>query len=223
VAHRAEPAYRWAVKRIALLAVLALSGCDPTPSADAGTDVPVVVDAPSTDTPSTDAPSIDAPAFDAAATDAGSDAAATDAGTDAAADATELADAPTACGLGDVEAAAAGILFTSESDYPLIVESFAGEGADAPTAEDVVRLAELPPGIDTELRDVDWFFDHLVEFPETTGERVAMLRALVDARWSSAIVVRVADADRPAQIHVYLAAQDGCGNLVWLESTSVET
>lgn len=212
-----------AVKRTVLL-LLALMGCDPATSpADTGVDAPVAVDAlldaARSDARPADAPSLDAPSNDAPDATEVPDAATQDAGADdASAD-----DAPSECDIASVTNAATGILFTSESDYPLIVERFDGEGDDAPTAEDVVRLAELPDGSDTEAQTVEWFFEHLVEFPETTGDRVASLRTLVEASWSSAIVVRVPDADRPAQIHVYLVAQDGCGNLVWLESTAVET
>lgn len=199
-----------------LLALFLAAGCDPTSSTDAG------IDAPSLDVPMLDVPGLDA-TTDAPIT------ADTPATIDApiAAD-VPATDAPTACSidLDVIRANRVDLLFTSESDYPIVVEVFAGEGAAAPTEADVVRLAMPEAGSTTAVENVDRWWPHVVVDPTVAppvpDTRPAELRAAVEAELTDLTYVRVTEPSNPYQIQVFLVGR-ACGDLVWLRSTSVET
>ena len=170
--------------------------------------------------PGPDAPPADA-GPDALSDDAGPDAPAADADRDAAG-----ADVGCALALGGVEANLEGLLFTSESDYPLVLEVFAGEGETAPTPDLVARLAGAPAAAFTETRDVATFWARLVVDPTVSPlapeTRPAMLQAAVEAALTDLAFVRVIDPANPVEVRVFLVGR-ACGSLVWLASTSIET
>lgn len=195
-----------------LLALFLAAGCDPTSSTDAGTDVPVL-DAPGLDVPALDVPmTADAPTTtDAPAT---IDAPAADAG------------AACSIDLDAIRANRVDLLFTSERDYPIVVEVFAGEGDAAPTEADVVRLAMPEAGSSTAVESTDRWWLHVVVDPTVSppvpDTRPAALRAAVEAELTDLVYVRVSEPSDPSAIQVFLVGR-ACGDLVWLRSTSIET
>jgi hypothetical protein len=205
-------------RSLALLALAVLCGCDSASPTDAGGD-----DAGRADAGRTDAGRrVDAGRSEQDAgggADAGLDAA-SDAGTDAG------GDGGTVC-TSELDALTDGLFFTSEGDYPIEIERFDGEGTDAPTADDVLRLSEAPLEATTMLRDVDYFFARVVidptRKPPVDPALPEMLRDAVEAELTDLIVVRVTDPAEPVLIGVYLVGRDACGALVWLGSTAVET
>jgi hypothetical protein len=181
-------------------AVLFLIGCPSSPEPDAGRDAPVA---------------------DAPIGDGGADAPAADGGADA-----PSADVGCTLALAGIEENLPGLLFTSESDYPLTLEVFPGEGAALPTPADVARLAGAPPAARTETRDVATFWPRVLVDPTRTPPvpetRPAMLQGAVEAALTDLAFVRVIDPANPVQVRVFLVGR-ACGSLVWLASTSIET
>lgn len=120
-----------------------------------------------------------------------------------------------------------GLLFTSESDYPLELMVFEGEGGAAPTVASVLALSPFPSTATTEMASVDRFFLGVVIdptiAPPVPDDRPALLRAAVESEWTDLLVVRIVDPDAPAQVHFYLAGRTACGALAWLTATSIET
>jgi hypothetical protein len=190
-------------------ALLLLIGCPAPPAPDVGPDA------------GRDAPEADASGLDAASGDAGLDAASGDAGLDAAS-----GDGGCVLSLASIEENLPGLLFTSESDYPLVLEVRTGEGTAPPTPADVARLSGAPLGARTETRDVATFWPRVLVDPTRTppapDTRPAMLQAAVEAALSDLAFVRVIDPANPVEVRVFLVGR-ACGSLVWLASTSIET
>jgi hypothetical protein len=202
-----------ALARSSLLVVLLVApGCDATPESDAGVDAASIADAPI----ATDGfvePDAFTPDPDASV--------AQDAGTDAA-----MADA-SGCSSSGIVQLTDGLLFTSESDYPLELMVFDGEGDAAPTVASVLALSPFPSTATTEMATVDRFFASVVIDPTITPpvpeDRPALLRAAIESEWTDLVVVRIIDPDATAQVHFYLAGRTACGALAWLTSVSIET
>lgn len=148
------------------------------------------------------------------------DAQTSDAGSD-----TGGSDAPATCN--DVSttlmAAAANVLFLSESDRPIEVHFYAGEGSAAPTEASVVAKAALAASATHMTRPTANFaraFEPNVGAPETAP---ATLSAAIDANLHDLIYVAIIDPAAPAEVHVILAGRTACGDLVFLQSISIET
>jgi hypothetical protein len=150
-----------------------------------------------------------------------------DALVDVAHDVSDAADASASCSADAVTMRLTGLLFTSESDFPLEYASFAGEGASAPTVPDVARLSMASASATTQTETEDWFWAHVVVDPTRTppapDSQITDLRAAFEALASDRIVVRVIEPSDPARVHVYLAGRNSCGALVWLASIAIET
>ena len=164
---------------------------------------------------------------DAAAVDGGDDLG--DGGSSTTPDGGVAQDAASACQdvKSALEALADGLLYTSESDYPIEVASFAGEGGTAPTPETVLRLSGLPASSSLETRTVDRFFSAVVVDPTRAmpapDTQPAALRTAVERSLTDVIVVRVIDPAASAEVRVHLVGRSACGALIWLASTSIET
>lgn len=199
--------------RSALLVIsilLVACGSADTPG-DAGADAQTPLDA-----------ALDAaldPALDGGSRDASMLA---DAGADA-----DPVDGATECGDAQLRALAAGLLYTSESDYPIDVESFAGAATTAPTADAIATRSGAPTGATIETRTEERFWAAIVVDPTVTpavpDTRPAELRAAVESLLADRIVVRWIDPAEPAVVRVFLAGRTSCGDLVWLASTAIET
>jgi hypothetical protein len=215
------------MKRVPLLPliILFLSGCPETPSEPDASPVP--------DAFASDDAAIDAFAMDDAAM---GDAAMGDAAT--ASDATLLADArgtdatttPDATITGEcataivaIQAAAMDVWLLSESDRPITTRVFPGEGAAAPTQADVVRLATPPAGARSETRATDRFFRVLEPAPGASDTSPATLEAAITAGLSDLVYVAIVDLSAPAEVRVILAGRTACGEVVFVESVSIET
>jgi hypothetical protein len=136
-------------------------------------------------------------------------------------------DAGPRCDEAMVRELVSGLLFTSESDYPIEVLSAAGEGAAAPTPETVARVVGASPEATIESDTEARFWARVVvdptvfvPVPET---QPAALRAAFEALASDRIVVRAIEPDAPAEVHVFLVGRTACGDLVALASISIET
>jgi hypothetical protein len=192
-------------------------------SADAGLVTDVASDVGAPDATQNDAGLLDATS-DAAIDGAMPDDVAADhpdAGADAA------SDASAACGADAVTMRLPGLLFTSESDFPLDYASFPDEGASAPTMGDVARLSAASASATIETRDEAWFWTHVVvdptRMPPAPDAQIGELQSAFEAIASDRIVVRVIEPSDPARVHVYLAGRTTCGSLVWLASIAIET
>ncbi len=191
------------------LPLIALLGC---PTTEASSDVGNACACDTGMAPDTGS------AFDAAAL---LDAAATnDVGSDAGSQ-----DAPATCSnmTTMLEAAAANVLFLSESDRMIEVRVFAGAGTSAPTEASVVARAALSASATSATRPTANFaraFEPNVGALETAP---ATLSAAIDASLRDLIYVAIIDPAAPAEVHVILAGRTLCGDLVFLQSISIET
>lgn len=148
---------------------------------------------------------------------------------DAGAASDAMPDAPVAptCDTGPIEALLDGLLYTSESDYPLQVVTHPDEGAAAPTPADVARLASASAAATIETDTEERFWAHVVVDPTRAppipeGNPVA-LRDAFESLTTDRIVVRIIEPTSAATVLVYLAGRTSCGALVWLSSASIET
>jgi hypothetical protein len=123
-----------------------------------------------------------------------------------------------------LETAADGMLFMSESDYPLTYVGWTGEGA--PTAANLSALLGVQAGTLVEQRSFAQTMDHLgeaydpgdpyiVEYAQT----FRALREVMEANLTDLTVIRVGEIS----IDVYFVGRSSCGDLVGLKTTSIET
>jgi hypothetical protein len=126
-----------------------------------------------------------------------------------------------------VEPHLADVLFLSESDRPLELVSYAGEGASAPTAELVLALSGAPEGSTAELRDPANYFRAL---EPASGDADPDAAAAIEAAFGASltdviyVAVHLPDSDPyHAEVRVYLVGRTACGDLAGVRSISVET
>ncbi len=123
-----------------------------------------------------------------------------------------------------LETAAAGMLFMSESDYPLTYVGWTGEGA--PTTAKLSTLLNIPAGTLVEQRSWSDMMDRLGEAYDPNDPYVVeyaakfrALRAVMEANLTNLTVIRVGTIS----IDVYFVGTSPCGDLVGLKTTSIET
>lgn len=123
------------------------------------------------------------------------------------------------------------LLFMSESDRPLDVVFFEGQGGSAPTAASVLALLDatvgVTPGSTTETRDPSNYY---VDFEPSSGtadpNAAAAVQAAIAAQLTDVIYVAVIPplgSPNQALVDVYLVGRTSCGDLVGLHAVSVET
>ncbi len=118
------------------------------------------------------------------------------------------------------------LLFLSESDRPIEVVSYPGQGATAPTAASVLALVSEEAGMTVEQRDVANYYVDFEPNDAMGDAAVTQMQAAVQADLTDLIYVAVSLPQTDAyhsEVRVYLLGRDGCGNLVGLKSISVET
>ncbi|NTU85610.1 MAG: nuclease [Chloroflexales bacterium] len=126
--------------------------------------------------------------------------------------------------LGEITAAADGLLMPSESDYPF--EPFRWPGPGPLTPEALVEFLELPPGTPVEVRELDAFFEPLTSVRDwqdadqrAAAARFALLRDLLHDLLADVMVYRAGSI----QIPVVIAGRDPSGATVGLRTTVIET
>ncbi len=122
-----------------------------------------------------------------------------------------------------IDAAASEVWFLSESDRGLSMEVFAGEGTSAPTLESVLARAMAPAGATSSVRDASTFARHFEPAPGSPEEAPAMLEAAIAATLTDLLYVAIVNPANRAEIRVILVGRTECGDLVWIESISIET
>lgn len=121
-----------------------------------------------------------------------------------------------------IQEAAASVWFLSESDRPITVQMFEGEGLSAPTLETVLAHAMAPAGASGTVRASDTFALHFEPAPGAADEAPAALSTALGAL-SDPLYVAIVSPEEPAVVRVILVGRTRCGELVWLESISIET
>jgi len=125
---------------------------------------------------------------------------------------------------GVLEQAADGMLFMSESDYPLTYVGWDGQGA--PTSDKLTALLGVAAGTLVEQRSFSETMDRLGEAYDPTdpyiveyAARFRALREVMEANLTDLTVIRVGEIS----IDVYFVGTSACGDLVGLKTTSIET
>lgn len=121
-----------------------------------------------------------------------------------------------------IQDAAAQVWFLSESDRPITVQSFEGEGTSAPTLEAVLARAMAPADATAEVRETEHFLRAFEPAPGAPEEASTELAAALGAL-SDLLYVAIVSPEEPAVVRVILVGRTRCGDLVWLESVSIET
>jgi hypothetical protein len=116
----------------------------------------------------------------------------------------------------------ASLLFMSESDRPLAIVTFPGQGGTAPTAASVLALVG---GTSAELRDVANYYSNLE--PADSSDAAAV-QAAFTAQLTDVVYVAIHPAPTPedpnsCDLPVYLVGRTACGDLVGIRSIAVET
>ncbi|MGE0784181.1 MAG: nuclease A inhibitor family protein [Sandaracinaceae bacterium] len=109
--------------------------------------------------------------------------------------------------------AAAGMWFTSESDYPLTAVTF----ATPQTTSTILPTLGLPPSTPVETQTVDRFFTQLGYSNDEAA--VAALRTLLESDLRDIRVIRVGRI----QIQVYVIGTTTCGGAAGFSTVSIET
>jgi hypothetical protein len=121
-----------------------------------------------------------------------------------------------------LEDAASRVWILSESDRPITVQVFAGEGTSAPTLASVVDRAMAPRGATATVRDTTRFLRALQPAPDAPEEAPDALRRALGAL-TDLLHVAIVAPDDPAVVRVILVGRNACSDLVWLESVAIET
>ncbi len=123
-----------------------------------------------------------------------------------------------------LETAADGMLYMSESDYPLTYVGWAGEGA--PTVAKLSALLSVPAGTLVEEYAFSELMDRLGEaydpgdpYIVEYAAKFRALREVMEANLTDLTVIRVGEIS----IDVYFVGRSSCGDLVGLKTTSIET
>jgi hypothetical protein len=116
-----------------------------------------------------------------------------------------------------------GLLYTSESDFPLTPVSWASAALDL---EAVRALAGIDASAVAETRDFDALFDRIAvpqewmdEGQKAAAERYAGLRRWMEANLTGLRVLRFGTV----RIELFIVGQDGCGGVAGLRTVSIET
>jgi hypothetical protein len=102
------------------------------------------------------------------------------------------------------------------------VQVFEGEGLSAPTLETVLARAMASAGASATVREVDRFVRAFEPAPGAADEVPAQLATALGVL-GDALYVAIVSPDEPAVVRVILVGRTRCGELVWLESVSIET
>ncbi|MBX7195859.1 MAG: hypothetical protein K1X94_27640 [Sandaracinaceae bacterium] len=121
-----------------------------------------------------------------------------------------------------IQEAAASVWFLSESDRAITVQVFDGEGTTAPTLETVLAHAMAPAGSTSSVRGADTYALHFEPAPGAADEAPAALGTALGAL-SDPLYVAIVSPENPAAVRVIYVGRTPCGELVWLESISIET
>jgi hypothetical protein len=123
--------------------------------------------------------------------------------------------------IGAIQEAAAAVWFLSESDRPITVQVREGP-AGAPSLESVLAQAMAPAGAIATVRETARFARAFEPAPGSPEDAPARLRAALGAL-SDVLYVAITDPTMRAEVRVILVGRTRCGDLVWLESVSIET
>jgi hypothetical protein len=114
--------------------------------------------------------------------------------------------------------------YMSESDYPLTVVSYEGQGA--PTVAKIRQLTGTPSTTLVEQRSFADLMDRLGEVYDPAdpyaveyAARWNALRAVLEENLTDLTVIRVGEIS----IDVYIVGKSACGDLVGVKTTSIET
>jgi nuclease A inhibitor-like protein/protease stability complex PrcB-like protein len=117
-----------------------------------------------------------------------------------------------------------GMLFPSESDFPLEVVSFGMQGA--PTVAKLRTLTSTPASEVAEQRSFATQFDNLTTAFDPNdpvsvenAHRYQMLRDVLETNLTDLTVIRFSTI----HIDVYIAGQSACGELIAIKTVSIET
>lgn len=121
----------------------------------------------------------------------------------------------------------ADLLLMSESDRPIDIITFAGQGSTPPTAASVLALVAAPAGSTAELRPTERFYAALEpSSSDADPNAAAAVQSAVSAQLSNVIFVAVhapAGSPNQAEVNVYLVGRTTCGDLVALHAIAIET
>lgn len=123
-----------------------------------------------------------------------------------------------------LESQVTGMLYTSESDYPLTYVTYGAQGA--PTVDKLRAALALDPSVVMEQRSFAELFDDLSNpydpndpYIVDYAMKYAALRTVLEQNLTDLTVIRVGEIS----IDVYIVGQTSCGELVGLKTTSIET
>jgi hypothetical protein len=122
-----------------------------------------------------------------------------------------------------IQEAAAQVWFLSESDRPITVTVYEGEGTAAPTLESVLARATPETGATARVRESASYFRAFEPAPGSAEQSPAALQAAIEAGLTDLLYVAITPVERRAEVRVILVGRTSCGELVWLESISIET
>ncbi|MCY1016128.1 nuclease A inhibitor family protein [Pyxidicoccus sp. MSG2] len=119
------------------------------------------------------------------------------------------------------------VLLMSESDRPVELVSWQGEGGSAPTAATVLALAGVPSGYTAEVRVVSNYFRALEPSSGSADPwAAANIENAFDTQLTDVIYVALhAPPGGPNQavVQVFLVGRTSCGDLVGIKSIAIET
>ncbi|NMO20380.1 hypothetical protein HPC49_41515 [Pyxidicoccus fallax] len=119
------------------------------------------------------------------------------------------------------------VLLMSESDLPVELVSWPGEGGSAPTAATVLALADVPWGYTAEVRVVSNYFRALEPSSSSADPwAAANIENAFNTQLTDVIYVALhAPPGSPdqARVRVFLVGRTSCGDLVGIQSIAIET
>lgn len=121
-----------------------------------------------------------------------------------------------------IQDAAAQVWLLSESDRPITVQVFEGEGTSAPNLETVLARAMAPTDVSVDVRETDRFARAFQPAPGASEDAPAQLAAALGAL-TDTLYVGIVSPEEPAVVRVIFVGRTRCGELVWLESVAIET
>ncbi|HYW09362.1 MAG TPA: nuclease A inhibitor family protein [Longimicrobium sp.] len=127
---------------------------------------------------------------------------------------------------GEVETAAAGLLYTSEGDHPLTWFTLPGGAATWPMDAATFAASAGAPAAPAEEVSIDRFFARHIESadPADAGmqgvrPRFEALKSLLSNKLRDTRVFRLGSVD----VQCYVVGDDGAGNVAGVRTVSVET
>jgi hypothetical protein len=110
-----------------------------------------------------------------------------------------------------------GMWLTSESDYPLALVSYPGQGPASGSASTFLALIGQPAGTHVVVNTIDWLFTRLGYSNDQA--QVDALRAFVTANLRNVVVYEVG----LIQVHDYVVGVTPCGGVLGFTAVSIET